>query len=322
MGEPSRTACTPRPYDRARQGRRPPVDRFAAIETFVAVVETGSFSAAARRLEVGQPAVSKSVANLEDRLGARLLLRGSRQLTPTETGRAYYAYARRALDDAEEAEQAARGSAVALTGSLRVCAAVTFARLHVVPQLKTFLAAHPGLSIDVMLDDRNVDLLEAGIDVALRMGELPDSAMTARRIAQSRRLVVATPAYLALAGTPRSPADLAGHQAVVYDRGGGGSAWQFRREGSEASVVLSGRLRVTAAEGVRAVVLADMGLAIASAWMFAPELGDGRVVEVLPGWELPPVDLWAMYPSGRRAGAKARAFVDHVQATLGEQPRH
>lgn len=292
------------------------MDRFAAIETFVAVVETGSFSAAARRLKVGQPAVSKSVANLEDRLGARLLLRGNRQLTTTETGRAYYSYARRALDEAEEAEQAARGSAIALTGSIRICAAVTFARLHVVPQLKGFLAAHPGLSIDVMLDDRNVDLVEEGIDVALRMGELPDSVMTARRIGQSRRLVVATPAYLALAGKPQSPDDLVAHQAVVYDRGGGGSAWQFSKEGREASVTLSGRLRVTAAEGLRAAVLSDMGLAVVSEWMFAPELADGRVVDVLPEWALPPMDLWAMYPSGRRASAKARAFVDHVQAAL------
>lgn len=292
------------------------MDRFAAIETFVAVVETGSFSAAARRLKVGQPAVSKSVANLEGRLGARLLLRSNRKLTPTESGRAYYLYARRALDEAEEAEQAARGSAVALTGSIRICAAVTFARLHVIPQLKAFLAAHPGLSIDVMLDDRNVDLLEEGIDVALRMGELPDSVMTARRIGQSRRLVVATPAYLALAGTPQSPEDLVGHQAVVYDRGGGGSVWQFRRDGREASVSLSGRLRVTAAEGVRAVVFADMALAVASEWMFAPELADGRIVQVLPEWALPLVDLWAVYPSGRRTSAKARAFVDHVQSTL------
>lgn len=292
------------------------MDRFAAIETYVAVVETGSFSAAARRLKVGQPAVSKSVAQLESTLGVSLLLRSNRQLTPTDAGRAYYAYARRALDEAEEADQAARGSAVALTGSIRVCAAVTFARLHVIPRLKAFLDAHPGLSIDVMLDDRNVDLLEEGIDVALRMGELPDSVMTARRIGQSRRLVVATPAYLALVGTPQSPDDLVGHEAVVYERGGGGSAWRFTRDGREVSLVIAGRLRVTAAEGVRAAVLADMGLAVVSEWMFAPELADGRVVELLPQWTLPPIDLWAVYPSGRRAGAKARAFVDFVQATL------
>ncbi len=292
------------------------MDRYAALETYVAVVETGSFSAAARRLGVGQPAVSKSVAQLEDRLGVRLLLRADRRLTPTEAGRGYYAYARRVIDEAGEADEAARGSAVALTGTLKICAAVTFARLHVIPRLGTFLASHPELSIDVVLDDRNVDLLLEGIDVALRMGDLVDSSMTARRVGQSRRLVVATPAYLARAGTPESPSDLAAHQAIVYDQGGGGGSWRFRRGDDDTAVTLSGRLRVTAAEGVRAAVLAGLGLSVASEWMFAPELADGSVVRLLPAWALPPIDLWAVFPSGRRASAKARAFVDFVQATL------
>jgi DNA-binding transcriptional LysR family regulator len=292
------------------------LDRYAALETYVAVVETGSFSAAARRLGVGQPAVSKSVAQLEDRLGVRLLLRADRRLTPTEAGRGYYAYARRVIDEAGEADEAARGSAVALTGTLKICAAVTFARLHVIPRLGTFLASHPELSIDVVLDDRNVDLLLEGIDVALRMGDLVDSSMTARRVGQSRRLVVATPAYLARAGTPESPSDLAAHQAIVYDQGGGGGSWRFRRGDDDTAVTLSGRLRVTAAEGVRAAVLAGLGLSVASEWMFAPELADGSVVRLLPAWALPPIDLWAVFPSGRRASAKARAFVDFVQATL------
>lgn len=292
------------------------MDRFAALETFVAVVETGSFSAAARRLKIGQPAVSKAVAQLEDTLGVRLLLRTNRQRVPTEAGRAYFAYARRALDDAEEADQAARGSMALLSGSLRVCATVTFARLHVIPHMVPFLDAHPELSVNVVLDDRNVDLLEAGVDVALRMGELADSTMTARRIAQARRLVVATPAYLARAGRPTSPEDLAKHPAVIYDQGGGGSAWCFKGNGRETTVTLAGRFHVNAAEGVRAAVVAGIGLAVVSEWMVTPELAAGDVVEVLPDWELPPIDLWAVFPSGRRASAKARAFVDFVQSTL------
>lgn len=291
------------------------MDRFAAIETFVAVVEAGSFSAAARRLNVGQPAVSKSVAQLESKLGAKLLLRSSRQLTTTEVGHAYYVYARRTLNDAEEADQLVRGSVMELTGTLRVCAAVTFARLHLIPRLKAFLEANPALSVDVVLDDRNVDLREEGIDVALRMGDLSDSAMIARRLSQARRLLVATPAYLALAGAPKTPDDLVGHQVVIYDRGGNGT-WRFTRDDQQALVALSGRLRVTAAEGVRAAVLADMGLAVASEWMFAPELAVGEVVEVLPDWTLPPIDLWAVYPAGRQASAKARAFVEFVLTTL------
>jgi DNA-binding transcriptional LysR family regulator len=294
------------------------VDRFAAIETFVAVIETGSFSGAARRLNVGQPAVSKSVAQLEERLGVQLLLRSSRNLTPTEAGQTYYAYARRAIDEAEEADLAARGAAASLTGRIRVSAAVTFARLHIIPCLKSFLQLHPGLSVDVVLDDRNVDLMEEGIDVALRMGDLPDSGMTARKIAQVPRWVVGTPAYFAEHGEPRTPGELAKHDAVVYNQRGGGASWGFQREGAEVSVVVSGRVQVTAAEGVRAAVLSDIGIAIASEWMFSPELASGAVKKVLTDWSLPPIDLWAVYPSGRKSSAKARAFVDFVQKVLNE----
>lgn len=294
------------------------MDRLTLMETYVCVVETGSFSAAARRLDVGQPAVSKAIAHLEERLGARLLLRSTRGLTPTDAGQTFYEGARRTIAQADEADNLARGAGASLTGRLRICAAVTFARLHVVPHIKTFLALHPGLDIEVMLDDRHVDLLEHGVDVALRMGELSDSSMTARRIVQGRRAVLATPAYFAAHGVPQVPADLVDHEAVVYsqDLGGTGS-WAFRRDSTEVSVAISGRLRVTAAEGVRAAVLSDFGIAIASEWMFAPELAGGAVQAVLGDWELPHIDLWAVYPSGRLASAKARAFVAFVQQIMG-----
>ena len=292
------------------------MDRFAAIETFVAVVETGSVSAAARRLDVGQPAVSKSIAQLEERLGVRLLLRTSRGMTPTEAGDTYYAYARRAIDEAQEADLAARGATASLSGRLGVSAAVTFASLHIIPHLKEFLQRHPELSVDVALDDRNVDLIEEGIDVALRMGDLADSGMTARKIAECPRWVVGTPAYFSAKGEPRTPGELAQHEAIVYTQRGGGVTWRFQREGAELSVAVSGPLRVSAAEGVRAAVLADMGVAIASEWMFAPELATGAVKRVLSDWHLPPIDLWAVYPAGRKASAKARAFVDFVRDTL------
>jgi DNA-binding transcriptional LysR family regulator len=293
------------------------MDRFAAMETFVSVIEAGSFSGGARRLDVGQPAVSKSIAQLEERLGVRLVMRSTRGLTPTEAGQQYYERAKRAIEEIDEAELVARGSAAGLSGRLRVCAAVTFARLHIVPKMKSFLAQHPELNVDVVLDDRNVDLLEQGIDVALRMGALDDSSMTARKIAQSPRFVVGTPAYFSEAGTPHTPADLASHQAIVYEQRGGGMSWSFRRGNSETAVAVSGRMRVTAAEGVRAAVLADMGVAVASAWMFSPELASGEVQAVLTDWALPPIDLWAVFPTGRMASAKARAFAMFVEETLG-----
>ena len=290
------------------------MDRMTAMETFVTVVDAGSFSAAARRLKLGQPAVSKSIAQLEDHLGARLLLRSTRGLAPTDAGQRFYEHARRAIDEADQAEQAARESSDGLSGRLRIGAAVTFARLHVLPALKSFLDQHPKLSIDIILDDRSIDLLEQGVDVALRMGTLDDSTMTARRILRGRRLVVGTPGYFADAGVPTTPAELSRHQAIVYSLRGGGESWSFSRDdGAEVSVAVSGRVSVSAAEGMRTAVLAHMGLAVASEWMFSPELADGTVQAVLTEWTLPPIDVWAVFPSGRMATTKARAFVAFVE---------
>ena len=290
------------------------MDRMSAMEVFVRVVEAGSFSGAAKQLRLGQPAVSKTVAQLEARLGVRLLLRSSHGLKPTEAGQSFYERAKRSIEEADEAEIAARGAAAKLSGRLRICAAVTFARLHVIPLLPMFLSEHPALSIDVLMDDRNIDLIEAGIDVALRMGELMDSSLTAKRIGRSPRRVVGTAAYFKAKGVPREPADLTKHQAVVYDQGGGGTAWTFRRGNSKISVNIDGQLRVSAAEGVRAGVLAGLGLAVASEWMFAPELQSGEVNAVLNDWQLPMVDLWAVFPTGRQASAKARTFVTFIAA--------
>jgi DNA-binding transcriptional LysR family regulator len=290
------------------------MDRLAAMETFVRVVETGSFSGAARQLRVGQPAVSKSVAQLEEYLGVKLLTRSTRGLTPTEAGLGYLERAKRALEEAAEAEFAARGAGAGLKGRLRVSAAVTFARIHLIPLLPKFLAQNPELDLEVVLDDRQIDLVQEGIDVALRMGRLMDSALTARRIARCKRLVLGTPAYFDRAGTPSTPSELSRHRAIVYLQEG--SVWSFRRAGSELAVSVQSRLRVTAAEGVRAAVLADVGLTIASEWMFSPELRSGAVRAVLLEWDLPRLDLWTVLPTGRAATAKARAFVSFFERTF------
>jgi DNA-binding transcriptional LysR family regulator len=292
------------------------MDRLAAMEAFVLVVDTGSFSAAARRLNVGQPAVSKLVAQLEERLGVKLLVRTTRGLTATEAGLNYYERARRSIEEADEAEIAARGASSGLKGKLRVCAAVTFARIHLMPRIPEFLARHPDLELDVVLDDRNVDLVQEGIDVGLRMGRLADSSLTARRIASARHAVLGTPAHFARAGEPTAPGDLSAHEAVIYAQRGGGAIWTFRRDGAELSVTLKGRLHITAAEGVRAAVFANAGIAIASEWMFTPEIADGTVKAVLRDWELPRIDLWAVFPAGRTASTKARVFASFVQEVM------
>src|ERR1700730_3643030 len=158
------------------------MDRLAAMEAFVLVVDTGSFSAAARRLNVGQPAISKLVAQVEERLGVKLLVRTTRGFVPTEAGLNFYERARRSIEEADEAELAARGAGASLTGKLCVSAAVTFARIHLMPRLPEFLAQHPDIEMEIVLDDRNIDLVREGIDIALRMGTLADSSLTARRI--------------------------------------------------------------------------------------------------------------------------------------------
>ncbi len=292
------------------------MDRIREMETFLRVVEAGSFSAAARGLDIGQPAVSKIVADLERRLGIRLLARSTRRLTPTEAGLAFYERARRAMAEADEAETAARGAAMRLEGRLRISAPVTFGRLHVVPKLGAFLDAHPRLRLELVMDDRVIDLLAENIDAALRLGALPDSELTARRLAGADRLVVATPSYLARWGFPGAPEDLRDHQAIVYRQVTGGQEWVFRREQSEVPVRLEPRLTLSAAEGVREAVLTGLGLTIASRWMFAPELASGEVVPVLQEWSLPPMDLWVTYPSGRLMSTKAKAFVEWFEGTL------
>ena len=292
------------------------MDRLVAMEAFVLVVDTGSFSAAARRLKVGQPAVSKLVAQLEERLGVKLLVRTTRGLTATEASLNYYERARRSIEEADEAESAARGAGSDLTGRLRICGAVTFARIHLMPRLPEFLARHPELEMEVVLDDRNIDLVQEGIDVALRMGRLSDSSLTAKRIASGRHVVVGTPAYFERTGKPTAPGDLAAHQAVIYDQEAGGKDWTFQRDDAEIAVTLKGRLRVSAAEGVRAAILANAGIAVASEWMFSPEIADRTVQIVLQDWELPRIDLWAVFPAGRTATTKARTFTQFVQEVM------
>lgn len=289
------------------------MDRLSVMQQFVRVVETGSFSAAARLLGQGQPAISKAVAQLEGRLGVRLLVRTTRALSLTDAGQIFYDRARTALDAADEAEAAAKGEGAALSGRLRVCAPVTFARLHVVPRLDVFLTAHPEITLDLILDDRRIDLVEEGIDIALRAGALDDSSLTATRIAQGRRMVIATPDYFARYGTPAHPDALMAHKAVIY---GDSASWIFSSQGKTKLVSLQPKMRVNAAEGQREAVLAHLGYAITSEWLFAKELESGAVISVLPEWTLPSVDLWLLFPAGRRISARARAFGNFLKGVV------
>jgi DNA-binding transcriptional LysR family regulator len=296
------------------------VDRLAAMEAFVRVIDAGSFSGAARQLRLGQSAVSKTIAQLEDRLGVRLLLRSTHGLTPTEAGRNFYERAKRTIEEVEQAEAAARGDAITLQGRLRVSGPVTFTRLHIIPRLADFLTEHPALDIEIILDDSDINPIEAGVDMALRLGNLADSALTARKVGQSRALVVGARSYFEAHGVPRTPNELAAHQVVIYEQPrAGGATWTFRQGTTEVTVNVSGRLRVSAAEGVREGVLAGLGVSIGGTeWLFAPELRSGLVISVLEDWSLPSVGLWSVFPTGRRASARARAFAKFIEQRISE----
>ena len=296
------------------------MDRLAAMEAFVRVIDAGSFSGAARQLRLGQSAVSKTVAQLEDRLGVRLLLRSTHGLTPTEAGRTFYERAKRTIEEAEQAEAVARGDATTLRGRLRVSAPVTFTRLHIIPGLAVFLTEHPALDVEIILDDGDINPIEAGVDMALRLGDLADSTLTARKVGESRALVVGARFYFEAHGVPKTPSELAAHQVVIYEHlRAGGDAWSFRRGTTEVAVNVSGRLRVSAAEGVREAVLAGLGVSVGgSEWLFSPELKSGQAVSVLEDWSLPSVGLWSMFPTGRRASARARAFAKFIEQRIYE----
>jgi DNA-binding transcriptional LysR family regulator len=294
------------------------MDRLFAMEAFVRVVDAGSFSGAANQLRIGQSAISKTIAQLEERLRVRLLFRSTHGLAPTEAGRNFYEGAKRSITEVEAAEFAARGAAETLSGRLRIHATVAFARLHVIPQLPNFLALHPALDADLVLDDRNVDFIEAGIDVGFRSGFVGNSTLMIRKIAQCQRRVIGTPGYFDAVGMPQVPTDLKSHQCVVYDYPLGNATWTFRRGVAKETVSVGGRVRLNGAVGVRACVLEGLGLAIASEWMFAAELRGKVVKPVLTGWSLPPVDAWAVFPPGRQASAKARAFAAHVSKRISE----
>jgi DNA-binding transcriptional LysR family regulator len=296
------------------------VDVLSAMQAFARVYETGSFSAAAKRLGLGQPSTSRLVAQLEEHLGTKLLIRSTRGLSPTDAGTRYYEQALRTLEAADLAERAARGAGGALSGRLRVSATISLMRRHIIPRLPSFYAAHPALELDLLLDDRDVGLVEEGVEVALRMGKLASSGLTARQIGQSRRLVVGATDYFRQHGQPRQPEDLARHDAVIFSRREGGQQLLLTRAGQTREVTLRPRLRVSVLEGLRAAILAGVGLGVATEWILGAELNDGRLTVALPEWELPPIELWAIFPGGRQASAAARAFVAFVEATLAATP--
>ena len=285
------------------------------LEVFVRVVQAGSFSAAARGLDLTPSAVSKQIARLEDRLGARLLNRTTRRLNATEVGSAFYERCARILADMAEAEQAVIDLHGAPRGLLRISLPLSFGRLHIVPLIPDFLAKYPEVRIDLSFNDRMVDLIEEGMDLAVRVGELSDSSLIARRLAPNRRVVCAVPAYIERAGRPERPADLKDHNCLVYTYRALRHDWRFRGpDGQEETVRVSGNLESNEAEALRASVLGGVGLGLLPLWLIGQDLASGRLLEVLLDYHAPDSAIYAVYPPGRHLSPKVRVFVDLLAA--------
>jgi DNA-binding transcriptional LysR family regulator len=296
------------------------MDRLTAMGLFVRIVETGSFSAVAREMNMTQPTVSKQLTALERQLKTRLLNRSTRQLSLTEAGAAYFESSKRILDTVNEAEANLGVLQTQLSGVLRINSSIGLGQMYLGPLVLKFQSMHPGLMIDLSYADRFVDLVEEGIDVAIRIGRLMDSGLSARRIGMSERCTVATAEYLKRKGTPKIPQDLVEHNCILYAYLSTGSEWIFKGNDGEIRVKVSGTLRANNGEAIKQAVMADLGIAISPTWLIGNDVKAGRVQEILRDFSPAPAEINAVYPSARHVSAKVRAFTEFLKAEFEKIP--
>jgi len=295
------------------------MDRLESMRIFVKVVESGSFTGAAARLRVSPGMASEHAKALEERLGTRLLNRTTRKLSLTETGRAYYERSTRILADLDEAEQAASDLQATPRGELRVNASPSFGILQLAPAISDFSAQFPEVSVDLMLSDRMVALIDEGFDLAVRCEPLPDSSLIARPIAPVRLVICAAPSYLDRHGTPRTPADLASHNCLTLTGSPHFAKWFLPGDaGDFGDVSPSGNLRSNSGGVLKHAALAGHGLVCLPTYITADELRSGRLVSVLDDYPTPTFMLRALYPSNRHLSAKVRGFVDFLAKRFGK----
>ena len=292
------------------------MDRIDAIAVFIAVADHGSFAAAARRLGRSPASVTRAVADLESRLGVRLLTRTTRAVSTTEAGQRFLGGAKRVLADLDEIERAAAGQGTAPRGELRLTAPILFGRLHVLPIVTEFLNRFPEVQAALALVDRPVDLVEEGLDVAVRIGALGESSAVATRVGALRRIVVASPDYLARRGTPQRPADLTDHDVVAFSGIAGVEHWVFRVAAGDVNVAIRPRLVVSTAEAAIDAARAGFGLTRVLSYQAAGDVARGSLLRVLPGYEGDEVPIHLVYPGGRHPPPKLRAFLDFTTPRL------
>jgi DNA-binding transcriptional LysR family regulator len=290
------------------------MDRLAAMRAFARVVESQNFTAVARESGVSQPTISKLVADLETHLGVRLLNRSTRSVSPTDEGLVYYDHCRRILDALDEAEASVGNRRTEPGGLVRIGAPVAFGRLHVVPRMKRFLDLYPRVSVDLVMADRFSDLVEEGIDLSVRIGELSDASLVARRVGRTTRVTVGAPDYFARHGEPKTPEDLADHNCLVYTPLSTVDEWHFEGPEGPIRVRVKGSFRANNSEAVREAAIAGLGIAVTPTWLFRDELERGLLKVVLHGFEPRRLPINIVYPSRRFLSAKVQALADFLAA--------
>ena len=288
------------------------MDRIDAMQAFVAVADLEGFAPAARKLGLSPSAITRLIAALEERLGARLLQRTTRQVTLTDAGSRYLERARRILADVEEAEDAVESERTRPEGRLVISAPFGFGRLHVSPVVTAYLKRYPDVGVDLRLSDRRINLVEVGVDLAVRIGHLPDSTLVARHVGQMRRIVVASAGYLKLRGEPKRPADLTAHDTIQFGAMTATPDWRFMEDGQEIRITPTPRFTSNSSDAAIQYAEQDGGLTRVMAYQAAESLKARRLRIVLAEFEQPPVPIHVVYPTSRLLSAKVRTFIDLV----------
>jgi len=289
------------------------VDRWTEMELFVQVAETGSLSRAADALHLSNAAVSRHMAAMEERLGARLVERNTRRLYLTETGKEFLARARQILDDLRDAEAMVNASSVRPTGMLRITASLSFSMQHVAPLLKAYTRQYPEVRVHMEVANRYLDIIDNNIDVAIRTREYePDSNITIRRLAETRRILAAAPSYLAERAAPRTPADLREHDLLIYTHANNPNELRFTRGQETENLTVKGLLESTDGQVLRAAALDGMGILFQPTYILYDDIVAGRLIPLLEDWDLPRLTVNLAFPSRKHLSAKVRTFIDFL----------
>ena len=297
------------------------MNAFGAIPVFVAVVENDGFSAASRALGISKSAVSKRINQLENHLGVRLLHRTTRKLSLTEAGERYFEHAAQALTAAGQAEDAVTELQGEPQGKLKISSPMSFGRLHVAPLIPIFMKRYPKILIDLVMDDRNIDLVAEGFDLAIRSGDMPDSTLIARKLAPLRQVLCASPDYIDRFGMPVTPSELSERNCILFSYSGDANQWTLNKDRKSEAVLVSGSYRVNNSEAILVALREGIGIGRLPTFVAGPDLREGNLVRILESYHIPDHTFYAVFPERQYLPAKVRVFLDFsIDYFGGDQP--